>query len=334
MLRLNILDYSPIFEGSDAREALLHTRELAKRADSLGYSRFWVSEHHNVFSVAGSTPEMLMMQLAAATNRIRIGSGGVMLPHYSPYKVAENFRMLEAFHPNRIDLGIGRSPGYPIVNRAMNENRKKRLPYAQQIEDLKKYLSDDTESEHRFKELLATPVIDTAPEMWMLGTSSRSARLAAEKGMAYSFAEFTPILGLNGPRIVKEYRTHFRTSALLKKPKVMVSIFVVVAETEAKAEKLAETLDAWLLAIESGEQPKDLPALKTALNREHSPEIEDKIKRNRRRAVVGTPDKVKRELLKLAEAYETDEVTLIPQFYGKENRLKAIELLAEAFDLN
>lgn len=140
MVTYNILDYSPIDEGSDARSALIQTTELARLAEKLGYRRFWVSEHHHVHSIAGSSPEMLMMHIADSTEKIRIGSGGVMLPHYSPFKVAENFRVLEALHPNRIDFGIGRSPSYQLVNRALNETKGKRLSYEQQIKDIRHLL--------------------------------------------------------------------------------------------------------------------------------------------------------------------------------------------------
>src|SRR5690625_3417135 len=136
MISLNILDYSPIDKGANAREALLQTTTLAKRAEEIGYHRYWVAEHHHVLSFAGSSSEMLMMHLAASTERIRIGSGGVMLPHYSPYKVAENFRMLEALQPHRIDLGIGRSPSYPMVNRALHEKKREQLYYEEQLQDL------------------------------------------------------------------------------------------------------------------------------------------------------------------------------------------------------
>ena len=183
MVTLNILDYSPIDEGTDASQALLQTTKLAKRAEELGYYRFWVAEHHHVLSVAGSSPEMLMMHLATSTKRIRIGSDGVMLPHYSAYKVAENFRMLEALHPNRIDLGIGRSPSYQIVNRALNETKGKRLSFEQQIRDVYSFLSDHTSGDHRFKHLIATPVIETIPEMWLLGTGIGSAEMPRKTGL-------------------------------------------------------------------------------------------------------------------------------------------------------
>ena len=146
MVKLGILDYAQIDEGTSAQTALQNTITLAQFAESLGYERFWMAEHHDVPAFASSSPELIMMRLADATKRIRIGSGGVMLPHYSPYKVAENFRVLEAFHSNRIDLGIGNTIGTPIVNRTLNENKKSKLNYEQSIVDLTKYLSDQMDA--------------------------------------------------------------------------------------------------------------------------------------------------------------------------------------------
>ncbi|MFC2948080.1 LLM class flavin-dependent oxidoreductase [Virgibacillus sediminis] len=334
MVLLNILDYSPIFEGSDAREALLHTRDLAELADELGYHRYWVAEHHYVSSVAGSTPEMLMMQLAVSTSRIRIGSGGVMLPHYSPYKVAENFRMLEAFHPNRIDLGIGRSPSFQIVNRALNEARDKRISYEQQVEDIYKYLTDDTEEEHRFKKLIAMPAIDTIPQIWILGSGSGSARLAGAWGSAYAYAHFAPSSRSNGQEIVKEYRNNFKSTSLLEKPKVMIAVFVIIAETAEEAEDIAQAFDLWLLSVESSHQPPYYPSIQTAKERGRSRIEEEKAASNRTRVIIGDPEQVKAGIEEVAELYLADEVTIIPQFYDARNRRKGIELLAEAFGLN
>ncbi len=334
LVLINILDYSPIFEGTTAREALLHTRDLAQLADRLGYHRYWVAEHHQVFSVAGSTPEMLMMQLAASTSRIRIGSGGVMLPHYSPYKVAENFRMLEAFHPNRIDLGIGRSPSFRMVNRALNEAKDRRIPYEQQVKDLYKYLTDNTNEEHRFRELSATPVIETTPQIWLLGSGPRSARIAAESGSAYAFAHFAPRPNLNGQEIVREYQRQFQSSSLLKKPKVMIAVFAIIAETTEEAEDIARAFDLWLLSVESSHQPPYYPSIQTARERRLSIFEEEKAIRNRTRMIIGDSKQVKAGIEEVAHMYQADEITIIPQFYDAKNRMKGIKLLAEAFGLN
>lgn len=332
MFALNVLDYSPIDEGATAREALLQSVALAQAAERYGFKRFWVAEHHKVMSVAGSTPEMLMMQLAASTQRIRIGSGGVMLPHYSSYKVAENFRMLEALHPGRIDLGIGRSRSYRDVNAALNESKGIKVSYEQQLQDLQKYFTDDTESTHRFRQLIATPVTETAPEMWLLGTGEGSARLAAKNGLAYAYAHFAKPSDA-GVQAVAAYRSNFWPSKLLQEPMTIIAVFVVVAETEEEAEQLAKAFDLWLLFVESDTPPPYYPSVETAERRGFSASEREKIARNRSRMIIGTPDTVKAEIGRIAELFDADEITVIPNISGADNRLATLRLLAEAFGL-
>ena len=181
-MKLSILDYVPIFEGRNAYDAFNHSITLAQTVEQLGYTRYWVLEHHNVFSVASSAPEIVMMMLLEQTQTIKIGSGGVMLPHYSAYKVAEQFRIMEARHPNRVDMGLGRSPSFKQVNEALNEFKSTKPNLDNQIEDLLHYFSNKYEAPHRFMSIKATPEIDTSPQMFILGMSERSAELAAQKG--------------------------------------------------------------------------------------------------------------------------------------------------------
>ncbi|MCM3611593.1 LLM class flavin-dependent oxidoreductase [Planococcus sp. MERTA32b] len=333
MISLSILDYSPIDEGATAGEALQQTTRLAQSAEELGYKRFWVAEHHQVFSVAGSSPEMLMMHLAGATQNIRIGSGGVMLPHYSSYKVAENFRLMEALHPGRIDLGIGRSRSYRLVNKALNESKGIPVSYEQQIADIQKYFTDDTESEHRFQKLRATPVSETAPEMWVLGTGEGSAKVAAETGAGYVYAHFAKPLK-SSAELFRSYENRFQPSKLQDAPKTMVSVFVVVGDTEEEAEELARAFDLWLLFIESETPPPYYPSVETAKQRGFSASELEKVGRNRKRMLVGTAEEVKRQIEKIAEVFQTEEILVIPNVSDAENRLKGIRLLAETFGLN
>ena len=181
-MKLSILDYVPIFEGRNAYDAFNHSITLAQTAEQLGYTRYWVAEHHNVFSVSSSAPEIVMMMLLEQTQTIKIGSGGVMLPHYSAYKVAEQFRIMEARHPNRVDMGLGRSPSFKQVNEALNEYKSTKPNLDNQIEDLLHYFGNKYEAPHRFMSIKATPEIDTSPQMFILGMSERSAELAAQKG--------------------------------------------------------------------------------------------------------------------------------------------------------
>src|SRR5699024_8164935 len=267
LVKLGVLDYAQIDEGTSAQTALQNTITLAQFAESLGYERFWMAEHHNVPAFASSSPELIMMRLADATKRIRIGSGGVMLPHYSPYKVAENFRVLEAFHPNRIDLGMGNTIGTPIVNRTLNENKKGKLNYEQSIVDLTRYLSDQVDENHRFHGITANPVIPTVPQMWVLSTSVRNAKMAAKLGIGYTFGLF-PLAGIDkldiGIQAAKTYREEFKPSAFMPEPRVSIAPFVVVAETNEQAEAYAESLDLWLLGTDNFSELRQFPSVDTA----------------------------------------------------------------------
>lgn len=332
MISLSILDYSPVDEGVSGHEALWQTTELAQYAESLGFKRFWVSEHHFVDSVANSSPELLMMHLATSTKRIRIGSGGVMLPHYSSYKVAENFRMMEALHPDRIDIGIGRSPSYRIVNQALNEGKSKKQAYEQQVSDLQKYFTDDTLNPHRFQSLIATPRIPTKPEMWMLGTGERGAGVAADLGIGYVFAHFAKP-GMAGVDVINNYRKNFEPSAFLQYPKEIIAVFAITAETEEEAEDLAKAFDLWLYFVESDNQPPYYPSVSTAKSRGFSSKEVQKVRENRKRMIIGTPDKVKKEIEQIAELFETDEIMIIPNVSGVQNRKNVIRLIAEEFGL-
>lgn len=333
-MKLGILDYAQIDEGSNAQTALKNTVELAQLAESLGYERFWMAEHHNVPAFASSSPELVMMRLADATERIRIGSGGVMIPHYSPYKVAENFRVLEAFHPGRIDLGMGNTVGTALVNRTLNENKKSKLNYEQSVIDLKKYLSDEEDAEHRFAAITANPVISTIPQMWVLSTSVRNAKMAAKQGVGYTFGLF-PIAGIDklniGIQAAKIYREEFKPSAFMLEPKVSVAPFVVVAETNKLAKEYAEALDFWLLGTDNFGQLREFPSVETARSYAYSEKEKAIIQANRTRMVIGDVQNVRRQLNELIDQFKADEILLVPLMPGLEARKKAIELLAEVF---
>ncbi|MEK4951182.1 LLM class flavin-dependent oxidoreductase [Bacillus sp. FSL W8-1127] len=328
-LKLSVLDQSPISEGMTAEEALSNTVKLAQHVEKLGYERFWVSEHHDSTTLAGSSPEVLISYLAAKTKKIRLGSGGVMLTHYSPFKVAENFRVLEALNPKRIDLGIGRAPGgMPRATLALNNGQYRKVDrYSEQIDELLTYLYDSLDESHPYYGLKASPVTQTVPEVWMLGSSLSSAELAAQKGLPYTFAQF--INGEGGPEFTKEYRRQFRPSKYLSEPKNMVAVFAICGETEEEAERIASSLDLTLLMLERG----------TPLNGTLSPEkaaqysydsLERKIvQENRKRMIIGDPKQIHDQLLRLSELYETEEIVLVSITYSFEDRLRSYELIAE-----
>src|SRR5262245_5228247 len=230
-LQLSIVDQSPVRHGGTATDALQETMALAVAAEALGYTRYWVAEHHNLPNFAGTSPEILIGQIAARTQTMRVGSGGVMLTHYSAFKVAENFRMLETLFPGRVDLGLGRAPGgdrRSLLALAWPWQPLDVRAYPEQVVDLIGYLGDDLPAEHPFAGLRAGPPTPGAPEVWLLGSGIDSALLAAQRGLPFSFAHFFGNAA-NGPAIVEHYRRHFQPSARFAEPRVHVAVQVMCA---------------------------------------------------------------------------------------------------------
>ena len=331
-IRLNVLDQSPIRPGSTARQALLETAELAQLADRLGYTRFWVSEHHNTNTLAGSTPEVLIAYLGGLTRRIRLGSGGVMLPHYSALKVAENFRLLEALFPGRIDLGMGRAPGGDrLTAHALNpHNTFSEQDFVEQLLDLQAYLRDEKVPDTIHERVMAAPQTPTSPELWLLSSSGQSGLFAAHLGMAFSFAQF--INGQGGPAAVRQYRERFRPSRELAAPQANVAVFVLCAETEAKAVELRAALDLMLLRFGKGERGP-FPMADEVRRYQLTAEDQLHLAHNRGRVVSGTPAQVHAQLTKIAEDYAVNEVTAVTITADFRDRRRSYELLAEVFGL-
>ncbi|WCT54465.1 LLM class flavin-dependent oxidoreductase [Paenibacillus kyungheensis] len=336
MLKLGVLDQSHINEGEDAKDALANTLKLAQEADRLGFSRFWMSEHHASPSLAHSSPEVLIAHVAALTSRIRVGSGGIMLPHYSAYKVAENFRLLEALYPNRIDLGVGRAPGgMPLATRALQEGKLPSMHasdrYPQQIVDLIAYMNDALPGDHRFPGLIAEPSIETAPELWLLGSSGGTADLAAMTGASYAFAQFFGTAG--GEDAVAHYKENFKPSLMSNTPKSLAAITVSCADTEEEAEYHMRSNDLYFLMLRQNNPMPYLPSAKTAAQYPYTDSEKAHIQDTRRFRVVGTPDQVKEKMLQFAKDYQTDELLVVSAIHNTEARLKSYRLLAETFDL-
>lgn len=335
-MKLSILDQSPVSEGSSPAEALAQTAALAREADRLGYYRFWVSEHHAAPGLAGSSPEVLMAHLAAVTSTIRIGSGAVLLPHYSAYKVAENFRVLEALYPGRIDLGVGRAAGGgAMASKALQDNRVNSGDsgrYEEQLKELMAYLYNVETSEaagsRRYPGLQAMPAVRTAPEIWLLGSSRESAALAARLGTGYAFARF--INGNGGAEAVREYAGSFTPSPAAAAPGSLVAAFVVCAETSAEAERLAASTDLSLVLLEKGHASTATPSVETAMNYTYTPFDRFLIQDNRKRMVVGSPEEVRDQLRRLAEEYQCGELMISSHIHSIEDKLKSFRLIAEA----
>lgn len=324
----SVLDQSPISEGSSPQEALKQTAILAQKAEQWGYTRFWVSEHHDAVTLAGSSPEVLIGHLGAVTKSIRLGSGGVMLPHYAAFKIAENFKLLEALYPNRIDAGVGRAPGgMPRASYALNEGKKRDTSqFPAQIDDLRMYLTDSIPEEHPYYGMKATPLTKHSPPIWMLGSSENSAKLAAEKGLPYMFAHF--INGEGGQTFAKEYRKYFEPYKE-SSPHVGFAIFVVCQETVEQAERVASSMDLSLCMGAQGMPSKGTPPPETAMAYPYSKFEKLLVAENRRRMVVGTPAQVVDRLEFLANEYEADEVMLVSSAYNFNDKLKTFQLVAE-----
>ena len=331
-LRLSVLDQSPVRPGASARQALLETTALAQLADRLGYTRYWVSEHHNTTSLAGPAPEVLLAHLGAHTRRIRLGSGGVMLPHYSALKVAENFKMLEALHPGRIDLGIGRAPGADrLTAYALNpSNQFREEDFMEQLIDLQAYLRDDRTPETIHERVQAIPKIDTQPELWLLSSSGQSGHFAARLGMGFTFAQFINPSG--GPAAVRQYRQQFRPSPELAAPLASVALFVLCADTETKAAALAKALYIQLLRFDQGRFGPYPTAAETAAYAFGPAELA-RLPYHQGRVVSGTPAQVRARLTELAATYEVEELLVTCITADFQDRRRSYELLAEAFEL-
>ncbi len=331
-IRLSVLDQSPVRKGATARQAVQETMELAKLADQLGYTRYWVSEHHNTGSLAGSTPEILIAHLAGQTRHLRIGSGGVMLPNHSALKVAENFRMLEALFPGRIDLGMGRAPGTDRVTVSVlnPSNQFNEQDFGEQLMDLQNYLHDTAEDGPVAARIRAIPMIDTVPAQWLLSSSGQSSLYAAHFGTGFSFAHFINPVG--GANAVDLYRSRFEPSADLATPEANVAIFAFCSEDEEKIRQHQAVMDYRFIQFEKGGgiQPLGYDDVKNAT---YTLQEQERIRMNRRRVISGTPEQMKAITTKLANTYQVDEVMLVTIAEHFEDRLQSYRLLAEQFEL-
>jgi len=333
-LRLGIVDQSPVPNGSGAREAVEATLDLARLADRLGYTRYWLAEHHSTNSFAGSAPEVLIPRVASVTERIRVGSGGVMLPHYSPYKVAEQFRMLQTLFPGRIDLGLGRAPAGTGRAAAALRYGRQAIPledFPRQLEDLAGWLGETIDERHTFARIRATPRGTDVPQLWMLASSGTTVDVAARLGLGYSFAQF--IGGADGSAAVRAYRDRFQPSAHLAAPRASVGIGVLCADTLAEAERLSLSLHLWRMRIIRGvdrgipspeQAEEEFAALGVPLR-----ELLD----NEPRVVVGDPEQVRGGLLGLAERYGVDELMTVTVTHDPGARRRSYELLAEVMEI-
>ena len=334
-LHLSVVDQSPVREGGTAADALQETIALAVATEALGYMRYWVAEHHNLPNFAGTSPEILIGQIAARTRTIRVGSGGVMLTHYSALKVAETFRLLEALYPGRIDLGIGRAPGSdPLTAAALAYPGPPRdvRHFPQQVCDVLAYLADDLAPSHPFAGVRAGPGASTMPEVWLLGSRMESAHLAARYGLPFSYAHFFGLGVEDGPAIVESYRKYFQPSPLLPYPRVNVAVHVLCAETEEEALRLASSRNLVKLRSALGLR-NGVPTVEAALAYPYSASERAYIAQFRQSYIDGNPQQVRAKLEAIAHLYQTSDLSVVTICHGFAERVRSYELVAEVCEI-
>ena len=332
-MKWSVLDQSTAAEGSTQDAAIRESLALARLCDTLGYHRYWVSEHHNSASIVGTAPEILIAAIAATTQRIRVGSAGVMLPHYSALKVAEQFRVLEAIAPGRIDLGVGRAPGSDqLTARALNPYSNAADDFPQQVVELQSWLAGTPLPEdHPFRKVTAHPQGATSPEIWILGSSDYGAQLAAFFGLPYAFAYF-----FSDGRGVEEalalYRRNYRPSPRYPAPMATICVWALAADSRAEAERLLMTREFWRIGFDKGlRKPLVSPAQAAAY-----PYTEDELARIealRAKAFVGTANDVAAKLQMLARQLELNEIVINTWTHDPGARQRSYTLLAQAFGL-
>jgi luciferase family oxidoreductase group 1 len=331
-MKISVLDQSPISEGFTGTDALRNTIDLAQLADQLGFERYWVAEHHGTPMLACASPEVMIAAIGSLTRRMRIGSGGVMLPHYSPLKVAETFSILSALFPGRVDLGLGRAPGTDHVTAfALQRDRRQPAPddFPQQLGELLGYLENSLPQGHAFARLAALPGRPHVPEVWLLGSSPQSALWAADNGLPYCFADF---INPEGATYAAMYRDRFTPSQAAAAPRMMVAGWAICAETDEEAQRIASSARMTRALLNEGKLIP-VPPIDKALDflAERGPNP-DTIARPRR-AIIGAPATVKSGIEALANIYGADEVMIVTITYDHAARRRSYELIAEAFGL-
>ncbi len=333
-MKLSVIDQAPVPAGFTPADALRNTIELARLCDRLGYERYWIAEHHAIDALASPAPEIMIARVGAETSGIRVGSGGVMLPHYSALKVAETFRVLHALYPGRIDLGLGRAPGgTALESYALRRDRKQPETddFPQQLAELRAFLNRSFPAQHPFGRIRVSPHMPGTPEVWLLGSSMWSASAAAQLGLAYAFAHF---INQQPTRMALEYyRDHFRPSAELAHPQAIVALGAICADTEEEALRLLGSARLFRHRIRRGEIGP-IPTPEEAIA-ELGPAREPRTPEDGEwpRYIAGDPDQVRTQLVDMASVLHVDELMIVTITHDHRARMRSYELLAKAFDL-
>jgi luciferase family oxidoreductase group 1 len=331
MTLLSVLDQTPVIDGHSVADAIAATVELAQLADDLGYTRYWCAEHHGLRGVSNPCPEVMLARLGSVTRRIRIGSGGVMLPYYSPFKVAEQFMMLEALFPNRIDLGVGRAPGGDMRTAqavaAGDYNRGDIFP--QQVADLVGLMNGTLPADHVAQGVLLQPQVETRPQLWVLGSSEFGGLLAAQLGIRFAFAHF--INAHFGHPVAHAYRERFKAGNEAQ-PYLAAAVFVICADTEQEAADLEKAVDLRRVQMAYGLNAP-IPNIEQGLAQEYGDRERLVIDREKPRSIIGTPEQVTERMFALQEQFQADELVVLTVAGSYRARLRSYELLADAFQL-
>jgi luciferase family oxidoreductase group 1 len=330
-IKLSILDQTPIFPEEAATQAFRHTIELARLAEQLGYYRFWVSEHHDSDRVAGTSPEVLISHLLAKTEHLRIGSGGVMLQHYSPYKVAENFNVLASLAPGRVDLGVGRAPGgLPRSTRALQQGITEAATLSEKLIELQNYVANRVPEEHPLAGIVAGPIADQPADIYVLGTSAASAEIAAESGLPYVFALFINSDEQTAHVAFKTYLDRFQPKHG-RVPQPILALSVIVADSEEEAQELAGEYKLVKIKLASG-RTLTVTTVEQAEEYGRQSNEEYTIETQRAQIVKGTKDSVRAQLLELQRAYGVGEFIVVStNVKNFEQRKRSYALLKDAF---
>jgi luciferase family oxidoreductase group 1 len=333
MIPLSVLDLSVVTTETRPAAALRNSIDLARHVEDLGYVRYWLAEHHNLASVASPAPDVMIGQIAAVTRRMRVGSGGVMLPNHAPLVVAERFKMLEALFPGRIDLGLGRAPGtdgptaYALRSRL---DRREGDDFLERLHELTLWETRDFPPGHPYNNVVAMPDDAPLPPIWLLGSSDYSSELAAQVGMGFAFAHH--FASYDAVAAMTNYKSRFKPSGWRATPHAILGVAVVAADTDAEAEELASSTDLNRLLRERG-QYLPLPSPAEALAYPYNDAERAVIARNRSRLFVGSPATLMQKLQPLIAVCQADELMIITAVYDHAARKKSYSLLAEAFGL-
>ncbi|MGB3447787.1 MAG: LLM class flavin-dependent oxidoreductase [Xanthobacteraceae bacterium] len=330
---LSILDLSVVTTATPPAQALRNTIDLAQLADRLGYTRYWLAEHHNLPSVASPAPDLMIGQIAAATSRIRVGSGGVMLPNHAPLVIAERFKLLEALFPGRIDLGLGRAPGTDGVTAHALRRRfdgREGDDFLERLHELTLWETRDFPPNHPYNNVVAMPSDTSLPPIWLLGSSGYSAELSAQVGMGFAFAHH--FATHDAVDAMRTYRRDYVSTGWRASPDAILAVAAIVADTDAEAERLAASTDFNRLQRERG-QYAPLISVEDALAYPYTESDRAIVARNRARLFVGSPATVVDKLTPLIEATQADEVMVITSVFDHAARRHSYELLAQAFGI-